>query len=60
MLKLIRHKTARVHAILHHGEHWTHAVYCGVLYVEGHGVYATVGGVLGALVVVNLILGGDE
>ncbi len=60
MLHKIRAKSARIHHTLHLGETWTHAIYCGVLFVEGHGMYASVGGVLGAFVVLNLIVGGTD
>ncbi len=48
-----------VHKTLHLGESWTHALYCGVLFVEGHGLYAVVGGILGIFVVLNMVITGD-
>lgn len=57
MLLSVREKAHKAHHALHVGESWTHALYCGVLFVEGHGLYATVGGALGFVVLLNLLLG---
>lgn len=38
---------------LHHLEHACHCTYLGAVYIEGHGLYASVAGVL--LVVVLLV-----
>lgn len=40
-------KLEKIHAVSERSEHWIHVIYCGALYSEGHGLYATVGGVLG-------------
>lgn len=50
-------KSEKVQHTLHRGEAWVHALYCGVLFIEGHGLYATVGGVLGMIVLINTIFG---
>jgi hypothetical protein len=52
----VKHKPAVRH-VAHFGETWVHVAYCGALFVEGHGVYATAGGILGVLVVINALLG---
>lgn len=39
------------------GEHWTHALYCAALFLEGHGFYALIGGVLGVFVILHIFVG---
>lgn len=50
----------RFHKVTAHGEHWIHAIYCGALYIEGHGLYAVIGGVLGLVVILNIIIGAGD
>lgn len=53
---------ARAHKVgkaAHVSEPWVHAIYCMVLFAEGHGLYATIGGVLGVVVVVSNLFGGE-
>lgn len=50
---------SRVPHALHEGHRYAHLAYCAFVFVEGHGMYATMGGVLfviGAL----LTFGGQE
>lgn len=54
MLEKIKHRLSR---LTHEGEPWIHSAYCAVLYVEGHGLYAMIGGVLGLFVLANIIPG---
>lgn len=60
MIDKIKAKTKNVHRVLDKGEHWTHAAYCGILFFEGHGTYASVGGLLGVFVVLNMFVGGQS
>ncbi len=50
----------KLHHTFHFGETWTHALYCGALFIEGHGLYAVIGGVLGIFVVLNTLVGGID
>ena len=57
VLAKIREKAHRqwVHKVSEKLESWTHVAYCSVLYIEGHGLYATIGGVLGIVVLVTIL-----
>lgn len=57
-IKHLIHVNALRHGA-HVGEPWLHALYCAVLAVEGHGLYAIVGGVLGVCVFLNIVLNGE-
>jgi hypothetical protein len=46
----------RYDAMLHKSENVLHICYCGAVYVEGHGIYATMGGMLGVVCFVLLII----
>jgi hypothetical protein len=50
------HKVGKVAGV---SEPWLHVAYCGALFVEGHGVYALVGGALGAAVLLAQVFGGE-
>ena len=42
------------------GESYIHVTYCVVLFIEGHGLYALVGGVLGVAVLFNILINGGD
>jgi hypothetical protein len=44
-----------IHVLAHRAESWVHAGYCGALWLEGHTLYATIGGILGLIVLLNII-----
>jgi hypothetical protein len=49
----ISFKVPSRNAVLHHVEHGMHSVYFGAVALEGHGLYATAGGILFVLVILN-------
>lgn len=54
---MIKRLKSRLHHLGHAGEPYIHTLYCGVLFFEGHGLYAMVGGVLGIFVLFNTVFG---
>jgi len=48
-------KLNKYHRTAVRGETFTHAIYCFVLFFEGHGAYAVVGGVVGVFIVLASI-----
>jgi hypothetical protein len=42
--------------VSHKSETVVHAAYCSVLFIEGHGFYAMIGGVLGLVVLFNFLI----
>lgn len=57
---LLRNLRARLHKVGHAAgtsEPWFHVAYCSALFVEGHGLYATIGGVMGVVVLVAHLFG---
>lgn len=53
----IRHGS---HKWLHHGHNYAHLAYVGGVFVEGHGFYASMGGVLFILGVVAIVVGAND
>lgn len=45
----------KITKLLHDGEHMLHIAYCGLIYMEGHGLYAVAGGALGVVVAINFL-----
>jgi hypothetical protein len=41
---LVKFKNGCVHKIAHAGEYYCHLAYGGMVFVEGHGIYAWLGG----------------
>lgn len=58
ILALRRRIAHRVAHRIAHGEHLLHCAYLGLVFVEGHGLYATVAGGGFALVLLHLALVG--
>jgi len=46
--------------VSHKAETMIHATYCGAVWMEGHGIYSTMGGLLMAAVIVNVMLGEND
>ena len=46
----------RYDAALHKSENVLHILYCGAVWFEGHGIYATMGGMLGVVCIILLIV----
>lgn len=53
----VRHAIGRR---LHAGETIVHAGYFAFVYIEGHGIYASVGGLLFIIVLTSLLVGDGE
>lgn len=54
---MLKKMKLKLHDLGHAGEPWIHSLYCGVLFIEGHGLYAVVGGILGLFVLTNALFG---
>lgn len=48
------------HKYLHEGHHYAHLAYFGGVFIEGHGFYSSMGGVLFVLVLVSSFVGDAE
>jgi len=60
MIEKLKVKKETLYHSIHKGEHWAHVAYCGILYIEGHGIYAMAGGVLGVFVFLSIVVGGGN
>lgn len=50
----------RLVRLFHAGEHVAHSIYFLAVAIEGHGVYATMGGVLFFMTVLGVVLGEED
>jgi hypothetical protein len=60
-MKAIHHyveQHKRLAVVSRRSEALIHATYCSVLFIEGHGTYAIIGGVLGLVVLFNFLIEG--
>ena len=56
-LKSIWQDIRRAHTVRAYSAELLHIAYCLLIFAEGHGLYATVGGVLGVFLIINTISG---
>lgn len=48
------------HWLIEHGHGYAHLAYFGGVFVEGHGFYSTMGGVLLLMGIAAIFVGGEE
>lgn len=59
VVRHVRVRLSHYHHALHEGHNWAHLAYFGAVFVEGHGVYSTMGGVLLLIGVCTAIATGE-
>lgn len=59
-MSMVKKIKSGLHKAIHYGHGYAHLAYFGGVFIEGHGFYSTMGGVLLFMGIAALFVGGEE